>query len=74
MTGRVWMGHNIDNFDCVRLREAYAQIKRAPPEPKRTIDTLPLLTRTFGRRAGNMKVYYTFVFILQEIMSELKMI
>ncbi|KAK1433708.1 hypothetical protein QVD17_10623 [Tagetes erecta] len=56
LQGRVWMGHNIDRFDCVRLREAYAQINRAPPEPKRTIDTLTLLNRTFGRRAGDMKM------------------
>ncbi|KAI7732926.1 hypothetical protein M8C21_029769 [Ambrosia artemisiifolia] len=54
--GRIWAGHNIIRFDCVRLREAFAQINRSPPEPKGMIDSLPLLTQTFGRRAGNMKM------------------
>ncbi|XP_024970582.1 protein NEN1 [Cynara cardunculus var. scolymus] len=54
--GRVWAGHNILRFDCVRLREAYAQINRPPPEPKGTIDSLALLTQRFGRRAGDMKM------------------
>ncbi|GJS99921.1 NEN1-like protein [Tanacetum coccineum] len=54
--GRVWAGHDISRFDCERLREAYAQIDRTPPEPKRIIDTLALLTQNFGRRAGNMKM------------------
>ncbi|PWA45565.1 Exonuclease [Artemisia annua] len=54
--GRVWAGHDISRFDCERLKEAYAQINRPPPEPKRIIDTLVLLTEKFGRRAGNMKV------------------
>ncbi|KAK9066563.1 hypothetical protein SSX86_013886 [Deinandra increscens subsp. villosa] len=56
LNGRVWVGHNIDMFDCARLKEAYEQINRPPPVPKRTIDTLTLLTQTFGRRAGNMKM------------------
>ncbi|XP_023746745.1 protein NEN1 isoform X2 [Lactuca sativa] len=54
--GRVWAGHNILRFDCVRLREAYVQINRPPPEPKGTIDSLALLTQRFGRRAGDMKM------------------
>ncbi|CAH1422458.1 unnamed protein product [Lactuca virosa] len=54
--GRVWAGHNILRFDCVRLREAYTQINRPPPEPKGTIDSLALLTQRFGRRAGDMKM------------------
>ncbi|KAK9066564.1 hypothetical protein SSX86_013887 [Deinandra increscens subsp. villosa] len=54
--GRVWVGHYIDKFDCVRLRKAYAEINRPPPVPKRTIDTCTLLNQTFGRRAGNMKM------------------
>ncbi|KAI3766864.1 hypothetical protein L2E82_16939 [Cichorium intybus] len=56
LNGRVWAGHNILRFDCVRLREAYAQINRPPPEPKGTIDSLALLTQRFGRRAGDMKM------------------
>ncbi|KAK8971399.1 hypothetical protein KSP40_PGU007733 [Platanthera guangdongensis] len=54
--GRVWAGHNILRFDCARIREAFAEIGRPPPEPMGTIDTLPLLTQRFGRRAGNMKM------------------
>lgn len=54
--GRVWAGHNILRFDCPRIREAFLKIGKSPPEPKGTIDTLPLLTQKFGRRAGNMKV------------------
>lgn len=54
--GRIWAGHNIVRFDCARIREAFAEIGRAAPEPKGTIDSLALLTQKFGRRAGNMKV------------------
>ncbi|XP_076922901.1 protein NEN2-like [Bidens hawaiensis] len=54
--GRIWAGHNILRFDCVRLKEAYEQINRPPPVPKGTIDTLVLLTQRFGRSAGNMKM------------------
>lgn len=55
-TGRVWAGHNIVRFDLPRIREAFTEIGRSPPEPKGTIDTLPLLTQRFGRRAGDMKM------------------
>jgi len=44
-------------FDSARIREAFAEIGRSPPQPKGMIDTLPLLTQRFGRRAGDMKVY-----------------
>ncbi|XXG40741.1 hypothetical protein AAC387_Pa01g1383 [Persea americana] len=54
--GRVWAGHNIVRFDCQRIREAFVEIGRPAPEPKATIDSLPLLTQRFGRRAGNMKM------------------
>lgn len=47
-------------FDCPRIKEAYAEIGRPAPEPKGLIDTLPLLTQRFGRRAGNMKVLDVF--------------
>ncbi|KAF5792681.1 putative DNA-directed DNA polymerase [Helianthus annuus] len=56
LNGRVWAGHNIVKFDCVVLKEAYAQINRKPPVPKGIIDTLKLLTETFGRRTDNMKM------------------
>jgi DNA polymerase III epsilon subunit-like protein len=54
--GRIWAGHNILRFDCVRIRDAFAAIKQTPPKPKGTIDSLVLLTQKFGKRAGNMKV------------------
>lgn len=56
-TGRIWAGHNILRFDCARVREAFAEIQRPPPEPRATIDSLAILTQKFGRRAGDMKVY-----------------
>ncbi|KAG2679313.1 hypothetical protein I3843_11G046600 [Carya illinoinensis] len=54
--GRIWAGHNILRFDCVRIREAFAGIDRPAPEPKGIIDSLALLTQKFGRRAGDMKM------------------
>ncbi|KAJ4750589.1 hypothetical protein LUZ62_084994 [Rhynchospora pubera] len=54
--GRVWAGHNIVRFDCPRIKEAFSEIGRTSPEPKGLIDTLPLLTQRFGRRAGDMKM------------------
>ncbi|KAK9669206.1 hypothetical protein RND81_13G115600 [Saponaria officinalis] len=56
LNGRIWAGHNILRFDCPRIREAFAEINRPPPEPKGIIDSLTLLTERFGRRAGNMKM------------------
>ncbi|CAN6469820.1 unnamed protein product [Victoria cruziana] len=56
LNGRVWAGHNILRFDCLRIREAFAGIGRPAPEAKGIIDSLELLTRRFGRRAGNMKM------------------
>ncbi|XP_044486620.1 protein NEN1-like [Mangifera indica] len=53
---RIWAGHNIESFDCERIREAFAEVGRAAPEPKDTIDTWALLTQRFGRRAGDMKL------------------
>ncbi|MFQ6632925.1 hypothetical protein Gotur_012254, partial [Gossypium turneri] len=55
--GRVWAGHNIVKFDCVRIREAFEKIGRPAPEPKGIIDSLALLTQKFGRRAGDMKFW-----------------
>ncbi|VVA95254.1 unnamed protein product [Arabis nemorensis] len=54
--GRIWAGHNIKRFDCVRIREAFVAIGQSPPEPKAIIDTLSLLTQKFGKRAGDMKM------------------
>ncbi|XP_004508718.1 protein NEN1 [Cicer arietinum] len=54
--GRIWAGHNIIRFDCVRIRDAFAAVNQTPPEPKGIIDSLVLLTQKFGKRAGNMKM------------------
>ncbi|KAK4750441.1 hypothetical protein SAY87_003923 [Trapa incisa] len=54
--GRIWAGHNILRFDCLRIREAFRSIGRPSPEPSGTIDSLRLLTEKFGRRAGDMKM------------------
>lgn len=56
LNGRVWAGHNIQRFDCVRIKEAFEDINRAAPVPVGIIDSLGVLSEKFGRRAGNMKV------------------
>lgn len=56
LDGRVWAGHNIQRFDCVRIRVAFAEIGRPAPVPIGMIDSLGLLSEKFGRRAGNMKM------------------
>lgn len=56
LNGRVWAGHNIQRFDCVRIKEAFEDIGRPAPLPIGIIDSLRVLTERFGRRAGNMKV------------------
>ncbi|KAF8111404.1 hypothetical protein N665_0076s0376 [Sinapis alba] len=54
--GRIWAGHNIKRFDCVRIRDAFTEIGHSPPEPKAIIDSLSLLSQKFGKRAGDMKM------------------
>jgi DNA polymerase III epsilon subunit-like protein len=56
LNGRVWAGHNIQRFDCVRIKEAFDGINMPAPVPVGIIDSLGVLTEKFGRRAGNMKV------------------
>ncbi|XP_010258261.1 PREDICTED: protein NEN1-like [Nelumbo nucifera] len=56
LDGRIWAGHNIVKFDCIRIREAFAEIRRVPPEPKAIVDSLTSLNRTFRNRAGNLKL------------------
>ncbi|XP_068659954.1 protein NEN4-like [Aristolochia californica] len=56
LNGRVWAGHNIQRFDSARIREAFADIGRSPPEPVGMIDSLNILNRRFGRRAGDLKM------------------
>ena len=56
LNGRIWAGHNIRRFDCVRIREAFAEIGRSAPTPVGMVDSLGILSDKFGKRAGNMKV------------------
>ncbi|KAJ7956862.1 protein NEN4 [Quillaja saponaria] len=56
LNGRVWAGHNIQRFDCIRIKEAFAEIGMPAPVPVGIIDSLGVLTNKFGRRAGNMKM------------------
>ena len=55
--GRVWAGHNIERFDCGIIEKAFEKIGKPAPEPNGIIDSLTLLTRKFGKRAGDMKVF-----------------
>lgn len=52
----MWAGHNIQRFDCPRIREAFADIGRPAPEPAGVIDSLNVLAAEFGRRAGDLKM------------------
>ncbi|GAB4848668.1 Protein nen4 [Ancistrocladus abbreviatus] len=65
LNGRIWAGHNIQRFDCVRIKESFAEIGRQAPEPVGVIDSLGVLTEKFGRRAGNMKVHKSLAQIAQ---------
>lgn len=56
LDGKIWAGHNIQRFDCVRIKEAFSEIGRPPPVPVGIIDSLGVLSEKFGKRAGNMKV------------------
>ncbi|MFS7923224.1 putative ribonuclease H-like superfamily, exonuclease, RNase T/DNA polymerase III [Helianthus anomalus] len=56
LNGKIWAGHNIRRFDCVRIKEAFKEIGRPAPEPVALIDSLGVLSEKFGKRAGNMKM------------------
>ncbi|OMO56005.1 Exonuclease [Corchorus capsularis] len=56
LNGRIWAGHNIQRFDCVRIKEAFAEFGLPAPMPVGIIDSLGVLTEKFGKRAGNMKM------------------
>jgi DNA polymerase III epsilon subunit-like protein len=56
LNGRIWAGHNIKQFDIPKLISAFGGLCKPAPVPLTTIDTYRLLQRTFGKRAGNMKL------------------
>ncbi|XP_006366481.1 protein NEN4 [Solanum tuberosum] len=56
LDGRIWAGHNIQRFDCVRIKAAFAEIGCPAPVPVGIIDSLGVLSEKFGKRAGNMKM------------------
>ncbi|XP_021838646.1 protein NEN4 [Spinacia oleracea] len=56
LDGRIWAGHNIQRFDCLRIKEAFAEIGRPAPQPCGIIDSLGVLSDKFGKRAGDMKM------------------
>ncbi|WCJ31830.1 Polynucleotidyl transferase ribonuclease H-like superfamily protein [Euphorbia peplus] len=56
LNGRIWAGHNIRRFDCVRIKESFAEIGKAAPKPVGMIDSLGVLAQKFGKRAGNLKM------------------
>ncbi|KAL6520765.1 hypothetical protein OROHE_016946 [Orobanche hederae] len=56
LDGRIWAGHNILRFDCHRIKEAFDEINKPAPKPKGITDSLVLLSKKFGGRAGNMKM------------------
>ncbi|XP_057783763.1 protein NEN4-like [Salvia miltiorrhiza] len=56
LDGRIWAGHNIQRFDCVRIKEMFADINKPAPAPAGIIDSLGVLRQKFGTRAGNMKM------------------
>ncbi|CAN4127761.1 unnamed protein product [Withania somnifera] len=56
LDGRIWAGHNIQRFDCVRIKAAFDEIGHPVPVPVGVIDSLGVLSEKFGKRAGNMKM------------------
>lgn len=56
LNGRIWAGHCINRFDIPHINKAFKRIDKPAPVPFSTIDTLPLLRGTFGKRAGNLRL------------------
>ncbi|XP_016442194.1 protein NEN4 isoform X1 [Nicotiana tabacum] len=56
LNARIWAGHNIKDFDCPLIKEEFAEIGWRAPRYRQLIDSYPLLTEWFGKRAGDMKL------------------
>ena len=56
LNNRIWAGHNITHFDIPKILENYERIDMEPPKCAAVIDTLPLLRKAFGKRAGDFKL------------------
>jgi len=56
LDGRIWVGHNINTFDVPHLCAAFEEANHPVPVPAGVLDTLPLVRRVFGKRAGNAKM------------------
>ncbi|XP_030466710.1 protein NEN1-like [Syzygium oleosum] len=48
LNGRIWVGHNIKNFDRGIVEDAFHEIRRPLPEPLDVIDTLELCEKFRG--------------------------
>ena len=56
LDGKIWLGHNIVQFDIPQLTKQFDLAGLPVPQPIGVIDTLPLLREHFGKRAGDMKM------------------
>ncbi|KAI6673211.1 hypothetical protein NL676_001117 [Syzygium grande] len=55
LNGRIWVGHNIKDFDCGIVEDAFHEIQRPLPEPLDVIDTLELC-EMFRGEVDNLKM------------------
>jgi len=65
LDGKVWAGHNIDSFDCVRIKEEFERHKKIAPVPLGTIDTLTFARRNFsgiaeGQSMEKLAIFFGF--------------
>jgi DNA polymerase III epsilon subunit-like protein len=56
MHGRIWVGHSINSADIPILIKAFKAVEHSFPIEHGRIDTLPLIRKKFGKRAGDLKM------------------
>lgn len=56
LDNRIWVGHNIIQFDIPIIIRHFNEIGKPLPCNIGIVDTLPLLRNTFGKRAGDLKM------------------